>query len=458
MNSAIEGFQQNIFRFLPEVTLPKKRINLKKRIIWSAMMLLIYFILSELPVYGITGSQTDYFAGLRAIMAGENGSILTLGIGPVVTAGIIMQLLAGSDIIKFDLSTSRGKASFQGTQKILAIFLCFFEAAIWIVGGAFGRPDNSFLVGFMILQLAIGGLLVLMMDEVVTKWGFGSGISLFIAANVSQKILWEAFSFAKSPINPDEFIGAIPSFVKSFIDGQPVWVRGGILPDITQVFFTILVFLIVVYAEGMRLEIPLSYGKFRGARGRYPIKFLYASNIPVILAAALFANVQLVARILTSRGINWLGTFNEYGGAKSGLIYYLTPPRNIDVLLNEPLRAIIYLVVFIALCAMFAILWIDLTGMGPNEVAKKLQGSGMQIPGFRRDIRILEKVLDRYIPPITLMGGVFVGLLAAFADFTGALGTGTGILLTVGIVYRMYEELAKEQMGEMMPAFRQFLG
>jgi preprotein translocase subunit SecY len=140
------------------------------------------------------------------------------------------------------------------------------------------------------------------------------------------------------------------------------------------------------------------------------------------------------------------------------LIYYLTPPRNIDVLLNEPLRAIIYLVVFIALCAMFAILWIDLTGMGPNEVAKKLQGSGMQIPGFRRDIRILEKVLDRYIPPITLMGGVFVGLLAAFADFTGALGTGTGILLTVGIVYRMYEELAKEQMGEMMPGLRQFLG
>jgi preprotein translocase subunit SecY len=70
----------------------------------------------------------------------------------------------------------------------------------------------------------------------------------------------------------------------------------------------------------------------------------------------------------------------------------------------------------------------------------------------------LEKVLDRYIPPITLMGGIFVGLLAAFADFTGALGTGTGILLTVGIVYRMYEELAKEQMGEMMPAFRQFLG
>ena len=219
----------------------------------------------------------------------------------------------------------------------------------------------------MILQLAIGGLLVLMMDEVVTKWGFGSGISLFIAANVSQKILWEAFSFAKSPINPDEFIGAIPSFIKSFIGGQPVWIRGGILPDITQVFFTILVFLIVVYAEGMRLEIPLSYGKFRGARGRYPIKFLYASNFPVILAAALFANVQLVARILTSRGINWLGTFNEYGGAKSGLIYYLTPPRNIDVLLNEPLRAIIYLVVFIALCAMFATLWIDLTGMGPKK-------------------------------------------------------------------------------------------
>ncbi|HRZ19263.1 MAG: preprotein translocase subunit SecY [Candidatus Methanofastidiosum sp.] len=456
--SLSDGVGNSIFRFLPEVTLPKKRITLKKRIIWSGLMLAIYFILAELPVYGISGNQTDYFSGLRAIMAGENGSLLTLGIGPVVTAGIIMQLLAGSDIIKFDLSSHRGKAMFQGTQKVLAIVLCFFEAAIWILGGAFGTSNSTFLVVFMILQLALGGILILLMDEVVTKWGFGSGISLFIAANVSQTLLWEALSFAKSPINPDEFIGAIPAFIKSFIAGQPVWVRGGILPDITQVFFTIVVFLIVVYAEGMRLEIPLSYGKFRGARGRYPIKFLYASNIPVILAAALFANVQLFARILNSRGITWLGTFNEFGGPKSGLIYYLTSPQSIEVLLNEPIRAVIYLVVFIGLCAMFSVLWIDLTGMGSKEVAKKLQGSGMQIPGFRRDIRILEKVLDRYIPPITLMGGIFVGLLAAFADFTGALGTGTGILLTVGIVYRLYEELAKEQVSELMPGMRQFLG
>lgn len=452
------GLRQTLFRFLPEVTLPKKRINLKRRLTWSGLMLAIYFILAEIPVYGIAETQIDYFAGLRAIMAGESGTILTLGIGPVVTAGIIMQLLAGSEIIKFDLSSPQGKAAFQGTQKILAILLCFFTAIVWVMGGAFGRPDNTFLLWFMILQLAIGGLLVLMMDEVVTKWGFGSGISLFIAANVSQRILWEALSLARSPINPDELIGAIPAFIRSFIDGQPVWIRGGLLPDMTQVFFTLVVFAIVVYAEGMRLEIPLSYGKFRGARGRYPIKFLYASNIPVILSAALFANVQLIARVLTARGIDWLGTFNEFGNPQSGLIYYLTPPRSIDVLLYEPFRALFYLLIFVGLCALFAVLWIDLTGMGPKEVAKKLQGSGMQIPGFRRDIRILEKVLDRYIPPITIMGGIFVGLLATFADFTGALGTGTGILLTVGIVYRLYEELAKEQMGEMMPAFRQFLG
>ncbi len=246
--AATAGIRQTIFRFLPEVTLPKKRINLKRRLTWSGLMLAIYFILAEIPVYGIADTQIDYFAGLRAIMAGESGTILTLGIGPVVTAGIIMQLLAGSEIIKFDLSSPQGKAAFQGTQKILAILLCFFTAIIWVMGGAFGRPDSNFLLWFMILQLAIGGLLVLMMDEVVTKWGFGSGISLFIAANVSQRILWEALSLARSPINPDELIGAIPAFIRSFIDGQPVWIRGGLLPDMTQVFFTLVVFAIVVYA------------------------------------------------------------------------------------------------------------------------------------------------------------------------------------------------------------------
>jgi preprotein translocase subunit SecY len=108
----------------------------------------------------------------------------------------------------------------------------------------------------------------------------------------------------------------------------------------------------------------------------------------------------------------------------------------------------------------FAKFWIETTNMGPADVAKQIQGSGMQIPGFRRDPRIVEKVLERYIPTVTVFSGAMVGFLAAGADMIGTVGqsSGTGVLLTVGIMIRMYEQIGKEQMMEMHPVLRSFFG
>ncbi|RLI02697.1 preprotein translocase subunit SecY, partial [Candidatus Bathyarchaeota archaeon] len=108
----------------------------------------------------------------------------------------------------------------------------------------------------------------------------------------------------------------------------------------------------------------------------------------------------------------------------------------------------------------FAIFWINTTNMGADAVARQIQRTGMQIPGFRRDPRILEKVLERYIPKVTILGGALVGLLVVLANMLGTLGhaTGTGILLAVSIVYRLYEEIASEQMMEMHPMIRSFFG
>ncbi len=96
--------------------------------------------------------------------------------------------------------------------------------------------------------------------------------------------------------------------------------------------------------------------------------------------------------------------------------------------------------------------------MGPRDVARQIHASGLHIPGFRKDIRVIERVLKRYIPAVTVIGGAFVGLLASFADLTNALGSGTGVLLTVGIVYQLYQEIQREQAAEMFPVIREFLG
>ncbi|MBU7026871.1 MAG: preprotein translocase subunit SecY [Theionarchaea archaeon] len=445
-----------VFHFLPEVDIPKRHVPFKEKITWSAVILIIYYLMGEIPLYGMTQAAQDQFGYFKAVLASEAGTLITLGIGPVVMAGIFMQLFQGAEIFHFDLTTHEGKTLFQGIQKLLAIFLCFFEAALYVWGGAFGRPGTNVMI-FLMLQMALGAFLVLLMDEVVTKWGFGSGISLFIAGGVAKDIFWTMFSFLGVEEFPGQFVGAIPDFIRSVIAGTPTWTRTG-LPDMVQVFFTVLIFLVVVYAESMRVEIPLSYGKFKGVRGRYPIRFVYASVIPVILTSAMIASANLVSRMLVDRfGLTFLGTF-EGNRATGGLLYYLSPPVGLDRVAEDPLRAVFYLAIMVGGCILFATLWIELTNMGPRAVAKRLQESGMQIPGFRRDPRIVEKVLNRYIPKVTIMGGATIGLLAAFATFTDALGTGTGILLTVGIVYRMYEDLMREQMSEMFPALRGFLG
>jgi preprotein translocase subunit SecY len=109
-------------------------------------------------------------------------------------------------------------------------------------------------------------------------------------------------------------------------------------------------------------------------------------------------------------------------------------------------------------CAGFARLWIDVSGISPRDVSRQLIGAGMQVPGFRRSPQVIEKILNRYIPTVALLGGIIVGGLAAFADFLGALTTGIGILLAVGIMRQYFELLAKEQLSEMHPMMRGLLG
>lgn len=447
-----------IIHKLPEVRSPKRHIPFKEKFIWSGLALIIYLVMSQIPLFGIGEEAINYFGQLQYVLASRAGTLMQLGIGPIVTSGIIMQLLVGANLINLDLHDSRDKALFTGTQKILAILVGAFQASAFVLSGALvPREDFAAAIPFMILQLVVGVIVVLYMDELVSKYGFGSGISLFIAGGVSSMVFWQAFN--PTQVQGGGAIGgAIPNFIVALGKGTPSALRQAFfrpgIPNMMGVIATIIVFLIVIYAVNMRIEIPLSYSRYGGMRGRYPIKFLYASVIPVILSTVVFTNVSILARVT---GFSFLGRF-EGNTVVGGLYYYLTSPNGIGQLTAQPLRALVYLPVLTVFCMGFAWLWVQMTNMGPSDVADQLKRSGMSIPGFRRDTRIMEKMLARYIKPVTLLGGAFVGILAASADFLGALSSGKGILLAASIIYRLYREIAKEQLSEMFPAARRLLG
>ena len=443
-----------LFRFLPEVKSPVHHEDFNEKLKWTALILVLYFILTEIPLYGLSSAAVDQFAQLRAVMAGSFGSILTLGIGPIVTASIVLQLLVGSKLVDLDLASPEDKSQYQATQKILSIVFTMFEAGVLVLTGSLVPIDNSYL-GVLFLQLVIGAILIIYLDEVISKWGFGSGIGLFIAAGVWEAIIVGTFSFIPGP--GGVYGGAIPAFIQSFLSSSIDF--SVLIPLIA----TAAVFFVVVYGESMRVEIPISHGsvrghgRIRGSVGKYPLKFVYASNMPVILTSALLVNVSLLASVFQKIGFPILGEIVN-GKAVSGIALYLSTPNDVSLLVTDPVRVIVYAIFFLLCAVLFSYLWVEISGLNAKKISEQLYKSGIQIPGFRSSKRQLYKILKKYIPALTIISGLYVGIIAFCADLTGALGGGTGVLLTVGIIHKIYEEMAEEQLMSANPVLRKFLG
>ncbi len=471
----------------PMVERPSWHVHFKAKLGWTIAILVLFFALGNVYLFGMDVEQSiDIFGRWRAIFAGETYTLTALGIMPIVDASIVLQLLVGAGIIKLNLSDPKDQAFYQNLQKLLVLVFSVFISLTYVVG--FYVPDQGIadklgvslqVISFLLfIQIFIGGMLIYFMDEVVSKWGIGSGVSLFIIAGVSKQVITGLIGWM-----PDEFglaVGVIPRWIQLLWPGSPLQIpayeilEGGMVflfqHHIIALITTIGVFFIVVYLESTRLEIPLAHSMARGARGKFPIKLLYASVLPMILVRAMQASIQGFGRMLHSRGITIFGTYDG-GTAASGLVYYLNPMYGpwdwFPGLMTIPhagwqvaTRLAVDLSFMVIGGAIFALFWINTTGMGAKDVASQIHRSGLQVPGHRRSPVTIERMMEGYIPKIALMGGAILGVLCVFSDMLGTLGgaSGTGLLLAVSIAYRLYEDVASEQMMEMYPAMRRFFG
>jgi preprotein translocase SecY subunit len=467
---------KTISRFMPEIKSPERKTGFNEKIFWTILALAIYLVMAEVPLYGITAGQGWDLSSLRIIFASNKGTLMELGIGPIVTAGIILQLLGGSGMIEMDMNDPEDRGLFTGASKFFSIVLTGVQASAYLIGGVYGQltPSTSLIV---FLELLSAGVIVMLLDEMVQKgWGFGSGISLFILAGVAQGILWDMFSPA--PLGRiQDGLGSLGIFVAlaqallSHSDVTKLFIRQSTYPGLLGFIATLAVFFIVIYAEGVRVELPVSQADYKGYRSRYPIKLLYVSNLPVIFASALFANVYFFAQLFWSNynqsnsnlWLNLLGTFTTSSSSSQptptgGLVHYVLAPRSLAEVAADPVRAVVYVSILVAFCVIFSLTWLEVGGLGPHAVAEQLVDSGMHIPGYRRSSKPIELLLKRYITPVTILGGIIVGVIAGFADFFGVFGSGMGILLSVGIIYQYYQLLIQERAAEMFPAFRRVLG
>ena len=459
-------FVQPFLGFLPEVAKPKKVPAIKERLLWTALALFVFLICCQVPVFGTRPSKSsDPFYWMRVVLASNKGTLMELGISPIVTASLVMELLAGVKVISVDQNSKEERAIFEGAQKVVALIITFVEAVAYVSTGMYGdvKVIGFFMCAVIVLQLMAATMICILLDELLQKnWGLGSGTSLFIATNICDTIIWKSFSI--STINTgrgSEFEGAVIAFFHLLVarNDKVRAVKEAFyrphLPNIVNLLATFLVFIVVVFFQGFR--VPLKTITRNGDTSQpHTIKLFYTSNMPIILQTSVVSNINFFSQILSRRFgsnfiVNLLGRWEEREFSQSGqmfpvggLAYYITAPQTLYEMFEDPIHAVFYITFVLTTCALFSKVWISISHSTSRDVAKKLKQEGRWLARARQTEEDMANVLEKYIPVAASFGGLCIGALTILADFLGAIGSGTGILLAVTMINQYYEILQQE--------------
>ena len=457
-------FLAKLGEYLPAISKPKERPSLATKLLWSFIGVIIYLVMASIPLYGVTSASSIFgnFLAEEIIFASTQGTLAQLGIGPIITAGLIMQILVGSKLIQMDLAKEEDQIKFTEAEKGLAFLFILVEAALF--GYDFTKASKSLLLAVIVfVQLVVATYIILLLDEMIQKgWGLGSGISLFILAGVTKMMFWDMFGIAAVQ-NQNLPVGFFPLLISDLMSKKNILsiivntsTKTPYSPDLVGFISTIALIILIVYLININIQIPVTTQRLRGIKTTIPLNFLYVSSIPVIFVSVLGADFWLFASLSSYISSSAYNILSDIANA------FFFPPPNIPhsvfALVLDPEGAAIYAAVFILLSIAFGMLWIDVAGLDPATQAQQMIESGVEIPGMRSNPKIIEGILARYIYPLGFYSSLIVALITVFATFLGAYGTGIGILLGVTIAIQYYNLLAYERTLEMYPLLKRIIG
>ncbi|MCO5556592.1 hypothetical protein L7F22_010143 [Adiantum nelumboides] len=286
---------------LPEVQSPCRTVPLHDKVLYTALSLFIFLVCSQLPLYGIAAVTRNSNPGL----ASSHGTLMELGISPFTTSSLLVQLLTCSKIIHVNHNLTEDRTLLQAVQKLLTIVIIIAQALAYVFSGMYGAVSIGTAI-LITIQLLVGGIILMCLNELLQKgYGFGSGISLFMATTTCENIMWKAFS-PTTIINSTgssssvQFEGAVVALLHLLVTRKDkVWALKEAflrqnLPNLTSLLATVLVFLFVIYFQRFQLLLRMHSKNSRGQQGTYPIKLLYTSSMPIILHSTLVSNLYTI--------------------------------------------------------------------------------------------------------------------------------------------------------------------
>ncbi|EFJ18996.1 hypothetical protein SELMODRAFT_233482 [Selaginella moellendorffii] len=419
-----------------EIDRPKLPIPLEQRLLNTGLCVSLLIVSSRLPVFGITKSLSEN--PYQLLTNSSHGTLMELGIAPLITTNMAVQVMAGGKILSF-----KDTKSMKMVQKVGGLFLTLVLATMNVAGGMYGSIGviSSIMV---VLQLVSTVLMIMFLDEVLEK-GYGVGTSagsLFAACNVAESLIWHSFS----PVTANfrgrvEFEGAIVEAFRGLFHGgfnmrtiRSIFFRSH-LPNLWTLLLTIAAIGVILFLQSLSVVIKVINPK--GRRMEYPIELFYTATTPVMLlsqfASSLGKTYECMGQIL--------GYNNFVMGALGGMIYnFFHPPASV---IQEPLHFLVYSAFTVVSCTLLSKAWIELSGSSSKDVAKQWREEGLTIVGHRSSH--LHKELDRYIPAAAALGGFGIGVVSVVASMMGVIGSGTGLFIAAGTISHILRTIQKEK-------------
>lgn len=452
---------------IPTVSRPPRRIPLSRRLFWTAVVATVYILMTITPLYGVAHTQqqgAQQAQQLLSIIFGTAyGTLAHLGIGPIVIAGILLEVFAFSGLMNLDLNKREDRLKFTLLLKWTALGIAALEAVAYVLGNQFGQvtPLGGVLI---VVQLLMATVIIMLLDDLMSKgWGIGSAISLIIFLGVSRQIILSLFSWdiVKDNNGSLHVFGLLPALGAALYDlftrgdatalvglvNRPVVLEGQTtvtyLPDFVGLLSTLVLAFVILYLEMMKVNIPVTAGQYRGIKFTIPLRFVYVSVLPIIFTTY---SLLLVGQLLLPFAGN---------PVVGGVVQVIFLPHRF--FFNVPALILHYLV-YVALAIAFAWVWVQLAGLSAEDQARQFTQSQLHVPGFRQSEKILAKILERPINALTIISGFLAGSFAALGNILGVWGGGAGLILLIEIALQYYALVMREQMMEMYPGLKQLLG
>lgn len=468
---------------IPEVELPYEKVVFDEKIVYTIGVSALYLLLS-LPITGVSPNKiADPFSWLRLPFASEAGTLLELGVLPLVTSAFLWQIFAGLKIIKVNFSNIIDRQRFQTLQKITAIFIAVVYASLLAFAGYFQRIDaftneastatSTIWTNLLIVsQLGLAtGIITLLVELLEKGYGFGPGILAFITVNSATKFSGSLFGFLSNPTT-HESNGVVIQLFRNFFNKPitnsiyDIFTRST-ETNFTQIYLVIPSLFLVMFLQNFRMDVSIKSSKVRSMVSNYPIRFLYCGTLPILFSYSILYNLNIITFTLTKifGGSPYLASWeldaltNKTYHLTSGLLYFLSPSTSGHCIYLNIVRFITFSLFVVITSSIFGSYWFTMSGSSGKDLAKQFKGQDIVVVGHRD--ATVAKELNKMISSASFVGSTVLGLIVGLTEATGlpkglVVGVIAGVLSALSLLEQIMSEF--QQTGAASSQFAQVLG